>query len=67
MDFARFEMLINELLACMHLLWVHRIGFGHFGNKGLLEVNGMVKGLSGGKFPILWFVEHPSILSVLQR
>ena len=34
-DFARFEMLVNESLACFHFLWVHGIGLGYFWSKSL--------------------------------
>ena len=67
MDFARLKMLINELLACVHLLQVHRIGFGYLWNEGLLLVNGMVKRSLGGEFSVFWFIKHLSILHILWR
>ena len=33
-DFAEFEMFIDELLACLHLFWVHGVGFHYFWDKG---------------------------------
>ena len=29
-NLARFEMLINELLTCLHFFWVERVCLGHF-------------------------------------
>ena len=65
LDFTKFEIPFNELLTFVHLLWIHRVGFGYLRNEGLLQVNSMVKGLSGREFSILWFIEHLGILSIL--
>ena len=58
-------MFINELLACLHFLGIHRIGFGYLRDEGFLEINGMVKGSSRGKSSILRLVEDLGVLGVL--
>ena len=59
-------MFINELIACVHLLWVGQISFGHLRNKGVFEVYWVVKGLSGRELSCFGFVKHLSILGILR-
>ena len=65
MNFARFEMFINELLACFHLLWVHRVDLGYFWYESFLEVNGVVEGISWGEFSVLGLVKDFGVFGVL--
>ena len=65
-NLARFEVLINEFLTCLHFLGIHQISLSYLWNEGFLEIDGMVKGLLRGKFPILWFVEDLGVLGILQ-
>ena len=66
-DFARFEMLINELFTSVHLFWVQRIGLGYFREEGILEVDGMVKQSLRREFSCLGFLKHLGVLGVLRR
>ena len=65
-NLARFEMLSNELLACLYFLGIHWIGFGYFRDEGFPEIYGMVKGLSRRELPVLRFIEDLGVLGVLQ-
>ena len=60
-------MFVDELLACLHFLRVHRIGFSHLQDEGFFEINGVVKGLSRGELSILGFIENLGIFSILWR
>ena len=66
-DFAGLEMLINELLAGIHFLRVEQVCLSHLRDKGVLEVNGMVKGSSGRELSCLGLIEHLGILGILRR
>ena len=41
-NMSRFQMFVDEGLACFHLLRVQGINFGNFQGKGWFEVNDMV-------------------------
>ena len=66
-DFAGFEMFINEFLACLHFFGIHGVGFSYLQDKGFLEIDGMVKGLSRGEFPVLRLTKDFGVLRVLWR
>ena len=65
-DFARFEMLVNEGLACFHFLWVHRIGLGYLQNKSFLQLYPMVEWLSRRKLSFSRFLEDFGIFGILR-
>lgn len=60
-------MFFNELLAGIHLLQIQEIGLGNLWQKGFLEVNSMVKGMSRRENPCCGFIEHLGIVLILGR
>ena len=67
MNLAQLKVFINELLACLHFLRVHWIGFSYFQNEGLLKIYGVVKSSLRRKFPVFWFVNDLGVFGILWR
>ena len=67
LDFARLKMFVNELLTCVHLFRVQGIGFGDFQHKGLLKVDGVIKGTLRREDPCCGFIKHLGVVLTLGR
>ena len=58
-------MFVDKLLTGAHFQWVERIGLGYLGDKGILAVDGVVKGSLWGKFSVLQLIEHFGVFGIL--
>ena len=58
-----FKMFINESLASFLFSWVKRVDLRNLGDKGILEFNGVIKGLMRGENIIGLFQEDTSKIS----
>ena len=66
-DFARLEVLINDFLKSVHLLWVEQIHLSHLGDKGVFEMYCVVKGPLRRELSCFGFLEHLGIPGIVYR